>query len=160
MGQVAGLSARELSRVRGRLGDFAGQMLAPLVRKDQRRWGEVYLRGLMLDGKRKSIEPMAARLADGDEQCLQQFINQSPWSAEAVRERLALRMSAEIVPEAWVIDDTGFLKIRPDVGRGRAPILRRPGQGRQLSDRRLDLRCHPPGLMPDRLGALPARRVG
>ena len=92
-------------------------MLEPLARKDQRRWGEVYLRGLMLDGKRKSIEPMAARLEDGDEQCLQQFLNQSPWSAKAVRERLALRMSAEIGPEAWVIDDTGFLKFgRMSVG--------------------------------------------
>jgi SRSO17 transposase len=120
MGQVAGLSARELSRVRGRLEEFAAQMLEPLARKDQRRWGEVYLRGLMLDGKRKSIEPMAARLEDGDEQCLQQFLNQSPWSAGAVRERLALRMSAEITPEAWVIDDTGFPKFgRMSVGVAR-----------------------------------------
>ena len=53
-------------------------------RKDQRRWGGVYLRGLMLDGKRKSIEPMAARLDDGDEQCLQQFVNQSPWDWQRV----------------------------------------------------------------------------
>jgi SRSO17 transposase len=120
MGQVAGLSARELQGVRGRLEAFAGQMLEPLARKDQRRWGEVYLRGLMLDGKRKSIEPMAARLEDGDEQCLQQFVNQSPWSAEAVRERLAVRMSAEIAPAAWVIDDTGFPKFgRMSVGVAR-----------------------------------------
>jgi SRSO17 transposase len=81
-----------------------------MARKDQRRWGEVYLRGLMLDGKRKSIEPMAARLQDGDEQCLQQFVNQSPWRWEPIRERLALRMTVEIEPEAWVIDDTGFPK--------------------------------------------------
>ncbi len=95
-------------------------MFEPIGRKDQRRWGEVYLRGLMLDGKRKSIEPMAARLEDGDEQCLQQFVNQSPWSAEAVRERLACRMSAEIAPQAWVIDDTGFLKFgRMSVGVAR-----------------------------------------
>lgn len=120
MGQVAGLSTRELSRVRGRLEVFAGQMLEPLARKDQRRWGQVYLRGLMLDGKRKSVEPMAARLEDGDEQCLQQFVNQSPWSAEAVRERLAVRMSAEIAPQAWVIDDTGFPKFgRMSVGVAR-----------------------------------------
>jgi len=33
----------------------------------------------MLDGRRTSIEPMAARLEGGDEQCLQQFVNQSPW---------------------------------------------------------------------------------
>lgn len=120
MGTKAGLSAKELQRVRGRLQDFAGEMFEPLVRSDQRRWGEVYLRGLMLDGKRKSIEPMAARLEDGDEQCLQQFVNQSPWSAEAVRERLARRMTAEISPEAWVLDDTGFPKFgRMSVGVSR-----------------------------------------
>ncbi|MET0761217.1 MAG: transposase, partial [Thermoleophilaceae bacterium] len=55
-----------------------------MQRNDQRRWGCVYLRGLMLDGRRKSIEPMAERLPDGDEQCLQQFVNQSPWDWEAV----------------------------------------------------------------------------
>jgi SRSO17 transposase len=110
MGEVSGLSAAELQRVRGRLVEFAAEMFEPMARKDQRRWGEVYLRGLMLDGKRKSIEPMAARLEDGDEQCLQQFVNQSPWRPEPVRRRLALRMDAEICPEAWVIDDTGFPK--------------------------------------------------
>ena len=68
------------------------------------------MRGLMLDGKRKSIEPMAARLADGDEQCLQQFVNQSPWDPVAVRRALARRMSRELAAEAWVIDDTGFPK--------------------------------------------------
>jgi SRSO17 transposase len=107
---VAGLSERELSRVRGRLVEFTGEMFASMRRKDQRRWGEVYVRGLMLDGKRKSIEPMAARLADGDEQCLQQFVNQSPWDPVPVRRALARRMSRELEPEAWVIDDTGFPK--------------------------------------------------
>jgi SRSO17 transposase len=110
MEQVAGLSERELLWVRGRLVEFAREMFASMRRKDQRAWGEVYLRGLMLDGKRKSIEPMAARLADGDEQCLQQFVNQSPWDWTPVRRALAKRMSDEIVPEAWVIDDTGFPK--------------------------------------------------
>jgi SRSO17 transposase len=110
MAAVAGLSASELARVRGRLEAFAEEMFEPMARKDQRRWGEVYVRGLMLDGRRKSIEPMAARLEDGDEQCLQQFVNQSPWRWEPVRERLAVRMSGEIEPDAWVIDDTGFPK--------------------------------------------------
>ncbi len=110
MQAVSGLSERELLRVRGRLVEFCGEMFESMRRKDQRRWGEVYLRGLMLDGKRKSIEPMAARLADGDEQCLQQFVNQSPWDPVAVRRALARRMSRELSPEAWVIDDTGFPK--------------------------------------------------
>ena len=106
--------------MRGRLVDFADEMLAPLARRDQRRWGEVYLRGLMLDGKRKSIEPMAARLADGDEQCLQQFVNQSPWAWEPVRKRLARRLSTAVEPEAWIVDDTGFPKFgRYSVGVAR-----------------------------------------
>lgn len=110
MRSVSGLSDKQLARVRGRLVEFAGEMFEPMRRKDQRRWGEVYLRGLMLDGKRKSIEPMAARVEDGDEQCLQQFVNQSPWQWAPVRERLAVRMSGAIAPQAWVVDDTGFPK--------------------------------------------------
>jgi SRSO17 transposase len=110
MGTVSGLTPAKLRRVRGRLVEFAEEMFEPMARKDQRRWGEVYLRGLMLDGRRKSIEPMAARLEDGDEQCLQQFVSQSPWDEAAVRRRLAARMSAEISPEAWIVDDTGFPK--------------------------------------------------
>ena len=70
----------------------------------------MYLRGLMLDGRRKSIEPMAARLADGDEQGLQQFVNQSPWRWETVRANLARRMTEELRPQAWIVDDTGFVK--------------------------------------------------
>jgi SRSO17 transposase len=110
MQPVAGLSERELAWVRGRLVEFCSEMFESLARKDQRRWGEVYLRGLMLDGKRKSIEPMAARLGDGDEQCLQQFVNQSPWDEVAVRRALARRMSRELAPAAWMVDDTGFPK--------------------------------------------------
>lgn len=110
MSEVSGLSAAKLQKIRGRLVEFAAEMFEPMQRKDQRRWGEVYLRGLMLDGRRKSIEPMAARLEDGEEQCLQQFVNQSPWDETAVRKRLAARMSEEISPEAWIVDDTGFPK--------------------------------------------------
>jgi SRSO17 transposase len=116
----SGLSASELARVRGRLIEFAEEMFFTMRRKDQRRWGEVYLRGLMLEGKRKSIEPMAARLTDGDEQCLQQFVNQSPWDWVAVRRHLAERMIQELSPPAWAIDDTGFPKFgRESVGVAR-----------------------------------------
>lgn len=110
----------ELARARGDLVAFASEMLASLPRSDQRRWGETYLRGLMLDGRRKSIEPMAARLPDGDEQCLQQFVSQSPWAWEPVRERLALRMCREIAPLAFIIDDTGF----PKAGRYSVGVAR------------------------------------
>jgi hypothetical protein len=110
----------ELAEARGDLVAFTAEMLASLPRRDQRRWGETYLRGLMLDGRRKSIEPMAARLADGDEQCLQQFVNQSPWEWEPVRERLATRLQEAIAPLAWIIDDTGF----PKAGRYSVGVAR------------------------------------
>jgi SRSO17 transposase len=111
MAAVAGLSVKRLARVRGRLELFADEVFDGAVQRfEQRRWGGVYLRGLMLDGRRKSIEPMAARLEDGDEQCLQQFVNQSPWDERVVRRNVARRMTAEIAPEAWIVDDTGFPK--------------------------------------------------
>jgi SRSO17 transposase len=108
----------QLRRIRIRLGVFAEDVFESIPRKDQRRWGQTYLRGLLLDGKRKSIEPIAKRLARGDpeadayalEQALQQFCNQSPWDPTPVRRRLAERMTTAITPAAWVIDDTAFPK--------------------------------------------------
>jgi SRSO17 transposase len=104
------MTPAELARVRRRLVAFAAEMFEPLARADQRRWGECYLRGLMLDGKRKSIQPMAERLPDGNEQALQQFVSQSPWDWRPVRQRLATQMSSVVDPDAWVVDDTGFPK--------------------------------------------------
>jgi SRSO17 transposase len=119
------VTSTQLRRVRTRLAAFAEDLFQSIPRKDQRRWGQTYLRGLLLDGKRKSIQPIAARLAKGDpqadayalEQALQQFVNQSPWDPVLVRRRLAERMTAAIQPAAWVIDDTAFPKFgRHSVG--------------------------------------------
>ena len=54
-----------------------------------------------MDGERKSIEPMAERLPDGDVQALQQFVNQSPWSTKGVQASLARKVEREFVPEAY-----------------------------------------------------------
>jgi SRSO17 transposase len=114
------VTAADLAEQRTALIEFAEQMYAPLVRCDQRAKAEQYVRGLLLEGRRKSIQPMAARLPDGDEQGLQQFITDSPWDDEPVRRRLARRMTAEIEPDGWVIDDTGLPKdgrMSPGVAR-------------------------------------------
>lgn len=71
------------------------------------------LRGLMLDGRRKSIQPMAERLPDGNMQALQQFVNQSPWDPLPVRRRIAERLSEVITPEVWVVDDVSFPSAAP-----------------------------------------------
>lgn len=106
----SGVRAAELEAQRTALIEFAAEMYRPLHRCDQRAKGEQYVRGLLLEGRRKSIQPMAARLPDGDEEGLQNFITDSPWDDVPVRCRLARRMTAEIDPEGWIVDDTALPK--------------------------------------------------
>ena len=72
----------------------------------------LYTRGLMLDGRRKSMQPMADRLGV-DHQRLQQFVTNSPWDVVPVRKVLSRKACDLIGPEAWVFDDTGFGKDGP-----------------------------------------------
>jgi SRSO17 transposase len=98
-----------MDEVRPRLEAFAAEMFGTLKRRDQRAKGELYVRGLMLDGKRKSMQPMAERLGV-DHQQLQQFVSSSTWDYTEVRRRVARWAAAHIAPEAYAIDDTGFPK--------------------------------------------------
>jgi SRSO17 transposase len=100
-----------MAEVREDLEAFTAEMFEAFTRADQRRWGLVYTRGLLLDGRRKSVEPMAARLGeDGNRQALAHFVTSSPWDPAHVRARLGWRMADAIDPTALIIDDTGFLK--------------------------------------------------
>lgn len=99
----------QIAAVRPRLVEFAARMLGDLSRSDQRASGELYLRGLLLDGQRKSMQPMAARLGV-DHQQLQQFISASTWDYARVRRNLACWGAEGVAPEAYVLDDTGFAK--------------------------------------------------
>jgi SRSO17 transposase len=103
---------RGLARVRQQLQDFAAGVFAGLPRVDQRETGVRYLRGLMLDGQRKSMQPMAARLGV-DHQQLQQFLTSSTWDVVGVRRRLASAAVDLVAPTVWVVDDTGFAKDGP-----------------------------------------------
>ncbi|MER8237561.1 IS701 family transposase [Streptomyces sp. NPDC094049] len=103
------MRAGELAAVRGRLEEFASEVFAPLVRRDWLEKGQLYLRGLLLDGRRKSMQPMAERLGV-DHQRLQQFMTSSTWPVDQVRARLAWRAVAVVRPQVWVVDDTGFPK--------------------------------------------------
>jgi SRSO17 transposase len=99
----------ELAGLRAELEGFAAEVFEGFARSDQRATGLRYLRGLMLEGKRKSMQPMAERLGV-DHQQLQQFLTSSTWDYVAVRRRLAARIIDVVAPQAWVIDDTGFAK--------------------------------------------------
>lgn len=99
----------ELAETRTELEAFVGDVFASLPRADQRNKGNLYLHGLMLDGRRKSMQPMGGRLGI-DYQQLQQFVSSSPWKPEPVR-RVLVRKAVEVIgPDAWVVDDTGFKK--------------------------------------------------
>lgn len=80
-----------------------------VARSDQQVKGELYVRGLLTDGARKSMQPMAERLGV-DHQRLQQFVTSSTWDYEVVRANVA-RWAADVIdPDAYVIDDSGFPK--------------------------------------------------
>jgi SRSO17 transposase len=100
------------SAVAGRLEVFGSLVLAGAMNRPvQRRNGGVYLRGLIEQGPRKSLEPMVERLGgDADYQSLQQFLADSPWDPTVVVRAVAERVAPAIDVEAWVLDDTGFPK--------------------------------------------------
>lgn len=105
------MKPREIEQFRSKLEAFLADVVLSLGRIERRQHAEEYIRGLLMDGERKSIEPMASRLPDGDVQALQQFVNQSPWSYKEVRASLARRVEQEFVPEAyWLIDEVSFPK--------------------------------------------------
>src|SRR3954466_2080276 len=83
-----------------------------LRRQARRRRGPFSPQGPLLPGERKSIEPMAARVAPGDVQQLHHFVSTSPWATAPVEEEL-LRAADRLGggPGAvLVIDDTALVK--------------------------------------------------
>lgn len=100
------------SAVRERLEEFGREVLAEAMNRPvQMDNGGLYLRGLIEQGARRSLEPMVERLGAGaDYQSMQQFVADSPWDPAEVVRAVAERVAAEIEVEAWVLDDTGFPK--------------------------------------------------
>jgi SRSO17 transposase len=125
MAMIEAVRAESAAAVKERLEEFGREVLAEAMnRPAQMENGGLYLRGLIEEGKRKSLEPMVDRLgADADYQSMQQFLTDSPWDPAEVVRALAERVAPEIEILAWVLDDTGF----PKQGK------RSPGVKRQYS---------------------------
>ena len=95
----------------GKLAEAAGHVDRAVPLKN-------YCRGLLLPGERKSVEPMAARLAPDNvrrmHQSLHHLVADAPWSDEEVLRAVrgyaltAMRKREPVV--AWIVDDTGFPK--------------------------------------------------
>jgi SRSO17 transposase len=111
------MDAKRLQRLQLELARYLDDVLTDLGRQGRRPWAELYLRGLLLDGRRKSAGAMAERLRRIDrspqdyEQGLQQFLSQSPWDERPVRDQLARHVRDTLGGEGLLIlDDTGFPK--------------------------------------------------
>jgi SRSO17 transposase len=121
-----------------RFAEYIEMLSASLKHADRLEPFTDYCRGLILPGDRKSVEPMAARVAPQEvrskHQSLHHFVAQADWSDEA----LLSQVRAYALPrlgaiEAWIVDDTGY----PKKGKhsvGVAPVLRAVGQAGQLPE--------------------------
>ena len=93
-----------------RFNEFMTPLVTSLGRSERRVAASGYVRGLLMPGHRKSIEPMAERLGL-DSQSLQQLISSSPWSDETVWRSIRLEVVPHLEPiEAWVVDEVGWVK--------------------------------------------------
>jgi SRSO17 transposase len=101
-----------LDAIKARLEDFGREVMSGAVNRPvQAANGGLYLRGLLEQGPRKSLEPICERLGgEADYQSMQQFLAVSPWEAAVVLRNVAERVAPVIGVEAWVLDDTGFVK--------------------------------------------------
>ena len=101
-----------------RFSGYLGAIARVLGHADRREPMHAYCTGLLLPGKRKSVEPMAARIApqrvQAAHQSLHHFVAQADWSDEAVLDVVRARVLPAIERhgplQAWIVDDTGFPK--------------------------------------------------
>lgn len=95
------------------------RIFSSLHRSDQRRWAEVYIRGLLSVSGRKTVKRISDEIAGGDaEQCLQQFVNQSTWRSDHIRREVTQSIIEARDPEFWVLEDV----VIPKNGRHSAGV--------------------------------------
>jgi SRSO17 transposase len=87
------VTPQEVAALDARLDQFLADLTASLGRSERHRWAKVYLQGLLMEGGRKSIEPLAGRVEGADVQSLRQFVGQSPWAVEQIQQKLAEKMA-------------------------------------------------------------------
>lgn len=111
------MNLKELKQIQASLDKFAEWITDGLGRRERRDALAMYLAGLLLDGERKSIQPMASRLVQDEHaieplrQRLQQAVAVASWAEATIYQRIAARFDAEFADmQALIVDDTGFAK--------------------------------------------------
>jgi len=97
---------------------YCDAMVATMRHADREQPGRWYLKGLVLPGGRKSVEPMAARVQPQQvrsaHQSMHHLVAEADWSDEALLAAVAKEVLPKLVredePVSWIVDDTGFPK--------------------------------------------------
>jgi len=97
---------------------YCDGVVSTLLHADREQPARWYIKGLMLPGERKSVEPMAARVQPQQvrsaHQSMHHLVADAPWSDAAMLSAVAERVVPKLIePNGtvhWIIDDTGFPK--------------------------------------------------
>lgn len=106
------------SGLEARFEKYCDRIVDTLKHADREQPARWYIKGLMLPGERKSIEPMAARVQPQNvrsaHQSMHHLVAEAPWSDEAMLSAVAEAVLGKLVrddtPVHWIVDDTGFPK--------------------------------------------------
>jgi SRSO17 transposase len=101
-----------------RFAAFLDEIAAVLGHASRGAAARAYCTGLLLPGKRRSVEPMAARIApervQAQHQSLHHVVAKAEWDdaavLRAVRERVLPTIERHGPARYWIVDDTGFPK--------------------------------------------------
>jgi hypothetical protein len=132
------------------------------ARSEQRQRVRRYVDGLLSPVERKNGWQLAEQGGEPRPYGMQRLLAGAKWDANAVRDDLRAYVIEQLDhPRAvLVIDDTGFLETRDEVGRRQAPIQRDRGTHRELPDRGVSDLRRAAGACPAGSGTLPPPRVG
>ncbi len=97
---------------------YCDEIVSTLLHADREQPARWYIKGLMLPGHRKSVEPMAARVQPSQvrsaHQSMHHLVAQAAWRDEAMLSAVAHRVLPGLVEAGaavhWIVDDTGFPK--------------------------------------------------
>jgi SRSO17 transposase len=97
---------------------YCQPIVAALAHADREQPAQWYLKGLMLPGERKSVEPMAARVCPDNvrsaHQSMHHLVAAADWEDRAVLGAVAQQVVPELLKKDehcwWILDDTGHAK--------------------------------------------------
>jgi len=106
------------ARLKVSLKSICDAIVDALSHADRHEPAKLYLKGLLLPGERKSVEPMAARLCPENVRSAHQSMNHLVAAADGMTKRCWVRWPKQVAPELvkkdgrcwWIVDDTSHVK--------------------------------------------------